>query len=195
MGVCKDSSNPANNPTKISRTNLLIRKTTQASIASKREASIQQLRGRTEMRLLYLMFLVFAIGVAGCNQPTETVPGVDGGGTSGVTDDGAEVESSVEAPPAADGADASQDTGVRFVADKKLEVPGMMCPYGCYPAIEEALAALPGIQAIQLAEQPAGTPEGVIVKRVVELKLSEGFDLDQALATLKTANFEAKEIN
>lgn len=71
----------------------------------------------------------------------------------------------------------------------------MMCPFGCYPAVEQALASVPGVEGVQLAEQPEDTPEGELRTKIVELKLSEEFELDQAMAALEAANFEAKEIN
>jgi hypothetical protein len=71
----------------------------------------------------------------------------------------------------------------------------MMCPAGCYPAVEETLAQVAGVEAVQLAQQPAGTPEGEIRTKVVELKVGEGFDLETALAALKEANFEARQVN
>lgn len=148
------------------------------------------------MRRFFAILTLVTFCFSGCSQPTETVPAPAGGGvTSGVTDDGGELDLSSEAPPSSDGAMIQGDAGVRFVADKKLEVPAMMCPYGCYPAIEQALAAVPGVEGVQLAEQPAGTPEGEIRTKVVELKLADDFDLTQAMAALEAANFPASEIN
>lgn len=147
------------------------------------------------MRLFFVLLSLAVFSFAGCTQPTETVPAPVGGGTSGVTDDGGDVDFSTEAPPTSDGAMIHEDPGVRFVADKKLEVPSMMCPFGCYPAVEQALVSVPGVEGVQLAEQPEDTPEGELRTKVVELKLSEEFELDQAMAALEAANFEAKEIN
>lgn len=147
------------------------------------------------MRRFFAVLTLAMFCFSGCSQPTETVPAPAGGGTSGVTDDGGELDFSAEAPPSSDGAMNQADAGVRFVADKKLEVPAMMCPFGCYPAVEQALAAVPGIEGVQLAEQPAGTPEGEIRTKVVELKLANDFDLTQAMAALEAANFQASEIN
>lgn len=104
-------------------------------------------------------------------------------------------ETAPTTPPSNPGASTGSGSAVRFVADKKLQVPGMSCPYGCYPTVEKTLAKLPGVQGVQLAKQPEGTAEGDIALKVVELKLGEGFDLDAALAALKKVNFEATEVN
>lgn len=145
-------------------------------------------------RMSLLMLAV--VCVVGCKQPTETVPSVTGGdSSSAVTGDAGAVDSSNAAPPAADGASVAPGAAIRFVADTKLEVPGMMCPYGCYPAVEKALAAVPGVQGVQLGEQPEGTPEGVLASKVVELKVTDGFSADAALDALKEAKFEATVVN
>lgn len=88
----------------------------------------------------------------------------------------------------------SQPAG-RFVATKSLKVPGMACPYSCWPNVKKALAKLPGVEGVQLAEQPEGTPEGTIEEKVVELKTSEGFDADSALAVLEKIRFPAEFVN
>ncbi len=147
------------------------------------------------MRLIFTLLLA-SVFVAGCSQPSETVPTVGGGSsTSGVTDDAIELDTSSEAPPSSDGASTTEAGAVRFVANTSLEIPNMMCPYGCYPAVEETLATLEGVEGVQLAEQPKGTPEGQLRKKVVELKVGEGFDLNTALAALKAAKFEAQPVN
>ena len=106
-----------------------------------------------------------------------------------------EGESSEPAPAGDASSSTTTATPVRFVADKKLEVPGMQCPYSCWPKVQETLAAQPGVEGVQLAEQPEGTPEGEIKTRVVELKLAEGFDVEGALAALKAVDFEATAVN
>lgn len=102
-------------------------------------------------------------------------------------------------PPTEAPSDPKASTGngaaVRFVADKKLEIPGMECPYGCYPTVEKALASVPGVKAVQLAKQPEGTPEGEIALKVVELQLADGFDVSAAIAALKKVSFDASEAN
>lgn len=142
--------------------------------------------------------MLLSLSILGCSQPTETVPTVTGGGdsaTSGVTEDNMQLESSTEAPPGGEGASTESDGTVRFVANARLEVPSMMCPSGCYPAVEETLAKLAGVEGVQLAAQPKGTPEGEIRTKVVELKVGEEFNLESALAALQAANFEAKQVN
>lgn len=84
---------------------------------------------------------------------------------------------------------------IRFVADKRINVPGMMCPYSCWPKVKETLAAQPGVEAVQLAEQPAGTAEGEIKERVVELKLNDDFNAEAAIAALEKASYKAELAN
>jgi len=142
----------------------------------------------------------------GCNKPVESVPSV-APSTSGTTEedhsdhshadgdhDHAEDGEAAE-EPAADDSAAAATPAVRFVADKSIKVPAMMCPYSCFPTVKETLAAVPGVEAVQLAEQPEGTPEGSIENKVVELKLSDDFDLDAAIAALKAANYDAEALN
>ena len=81
---------------------------------------------------------------------------------------------------------------IRFVADKRINVPEMMCPYSCWPKVKETLAAQAGVEAVQLAEQPAGTAEGEIKERVVELKLNGDFNADDAIAALAKVSFKAE---
>ena len=83
----------------------------------------------------------------------------------------------------------------RFVADKMIKVPEMMCPYSCWPSVKESLEKQPGIAGVQLAEQPEGTPEGEIAKRVIELKIEGEFDPNATLAAVKEAGFDAEVVN
>lgn len=93
-----------------------------------------------------------------------------------------------------DSAGTSKSEKIRFVADKRINVPSMMCPYSCWPKVKETLAAQPGVEAVQLAEQPKGTAEGEIVERVVELKLNGDFDADAAVAALAKVDFDDAEV-
>lgn len=164
------------------------------------------------------LMLVCAL-VVGCDKPAETVPSITP--SSGTTDgdDQAEMEheddhghgegdhdhgeegeeggESAEGGEAEDGDSASTDqpTQIRFVADKSIEIPGMMCPYSCWPKVQETLAAQPGVEGVQLAQQPEGTAEGEIKERVVELKLNDEFDADAAIAALGKISFEGKLVN
>ncbi len=94
-----------------------------------------------------------------------------------------------------DSASKGSPEAIRFVADKSIKVPGMMCPYSCWPNVEKTLAGLPGVEGVQLAQQPEGTAEGEIKERVVELKLGEDFDAEAAIAALSAINFEAEVVN
>jgi periplasmic mercuric ion binding protein len=76
---------------------------------------------------------------------------------------------------------------VRFVADTRLKVPTMMCPFSCWPKVQETLVAHPGVEAVQLAQQ---AKDGEIDNPVVELKVKPGFDVDSAIAALKKVSFE-----
>jgi copper chaperone CopZ len=174
------------------------------------------------MRRLSLLAVVLCASFLGCKPAVEeTLPKVTPKPSTATTEDAAGSAATTEDPgaapqtpatttetaapagdtpaPAKPDGDGTTATGkgaaVRFVADKKLEVPGMMCPYGCYPTVEKTLVAIPGVKGVQLAEQPAGTKEGEIALKVVEIKVAEGFDLSAALAALKKADFEAAEAN
>lgn len=103
-------------------------------------------------------------------------------------------ESEAAPAPAGDETSSTKEI-IRFVADKKISVPSMMCPYSCWPTVQETLAKQPGVEGVQLAEQPEGTKEGEIVERVVELKLNGDFDADAAVAALAKVNFKAEVAN
>lgn len=175
------------------------------------------------MRRFSLLVLALSVSFVGCKPPAEDVKTVPKAKpkSSVVTEDAgaapaaapaaddkkapaegtapAATDPAAPTTPPAEGTDPKASTeggaAVRFVADKKLEVPAMMCPYGCYPTVEKALAKVPGVKGVQLAKQPEGTPEGEIALKVVELQLSEGFDLNAAIAALKKASFDASEAN
>ncbi|QDV24451.1 hypothetical protein [Aureliella helgolandensis] len=169
------------------------------------------------MRLIAWSLMIVSALALGCDKPQETIPTItpSSSGTSESGDHGHEhaegeehaheegeehaheegEEHSEETPAAEDGAANGQAEVIRFVADKKLEVPTMMCPYSCWPRVKETLAAQPGVEAVQLAEQPAGTEEGEIKERVVELKLSGDFDAEAAVAALSKIDFEANVVN
>jgi len=181
------------------------------------QAVYQHLNWRESMRLFAWALMAVCAFTVGCNQPVETIPSV-APTTSGTTEDDhsghdhaeGEAHGHDAAPAAAgggtptvegDAAPAAEDSAstapaaVRFVADRSLSVPGMMCPYACYPAVKEALAAVPGVEGVQLAEQPAGAAEGSIENKVVELKLAEGFDVNAAVAALKAASYDSEVVN
>ncbi|MEZ6134751.1 MAG: hypothetical protein R3C53_07570 [Pirellulaceae bacterium] len=164
------------------------------------------------MRMFAWSVMAVCALFVGCNQPVESIPSVSPSSSSGTTDDHADHDHADHdhaegeghdhadhaeegEKPAAEDSSATEPAAVRFVADKSVKVPGMQCPYSCYPAVKEALAAVPGVEAVQLAEQPEGTPEGSIENKVVELKLAEGFDADAAIAALKAASFDGEVIN
>ncbi len=148
------------------------------------------------MRWFTWSLMLVCAATIGCNQPTETIPAVSPAGSSGTTADGdhdhAEGEGHDHDADAEPSASNGQAEVIRFVADERLSVPDMMCPYSCWPKVQETLAAQPGVEAVQLAEQPTGTVEGEIKERVVELKLSGDFDADAAIAALAKVSFKAE---
>lgn len=141
------------------------------------------------MRWFACALMLVCAATIGCNQPAETIPVVTPSG-SGTTVDG-ELDG-VEGEPAASN---SQAEVIRFVADQRLNVPDMSCPYSCWPKVKETLAAQPGVEGVQLAEQPADAQEGEIIERVVELKLNDQFDADSAIAALSKVSFKAELAN
>lgn len=90
------------------------------------------------------------------------------------------------AEPKPDSASAKGGDAVRFVATKSVKVPTMMCPYSCWPKVKETLAAMPGVEGVQLAAQAKETE---INNPVVELKTTADFDVAAAIAALDKANF------
>lgn len=90
------------------------------------------------------------------------------------------------AEPKPDSASAKGSDAVRFVATKSVKVPTMMCPYSCWPKVKETLAAMPGVEGVQLAAQ---VKETEIDNPVVELKTTADFDVAAAIAALDKASF------
>ena len=155
------------------------------------------------MRWFAWALMLVGAATVGCNQPVETIPAVTpAGSSSGTTVDGEHADHDhaegedhdhdAAAPAGEPSAAKGQAEVIRFVADKSFSVPDMMCPYSCWPKVQETLAAQPGVEGVQLAEQPAGTPEGEIKERVVELKLNGNFDADAAIAALSKVSFKAE---
>lgn len=139
--------------------------------------------------LLTVIAISTSLLLVGCGGPTESPETVMP--TSGM-EDAVEGEESTDAASTDDQVSNGEPEVIRFVADQRLAVPGMMCPYSCWPKVKETLAQQPGVEAIQLAEQPEGTPEGEIKERIVELKLSDDFDPQAAIAALKAVSFDAE---
>ena len=150
------------------------------------------------MRWFAWTLMLVCAATIGCNKPAETIPvvspvGSSGSGTTADADhDHAEGEGHDHDAKGEPSAANEKAESVRFVADKRISVPDMLCPYSCWPTVQETLAAQPGVESVQLAEQPAGTPEGEIKERVVELKLKGDFDADAAIAALAKVNFNAE---
>ncbi len=68
-----------------------------------------------------------------------------------------------------------------------LKVPGMHCPFACYPSVKKTLEGQSGVELVELAPQKE---EGVIDNPVVLIKTTEGFDIDAAIQTLAQTGFE-----
>ena len=90
------------------------------------------------------------------------------------------------AEPKPDSASTKSGEAVRFVATKSVKVPTMMCPYACWPKVKETLAAMPGVEGVQLAAQAKETE---IDNPVVELKTNDNFNVEAAIAALDKASF------
>ena len=153
--------------------------------------------------LAWLVMVVGALCVGCDTAPVESEPTVTAtsGDEAAADHDHGDHDGAAHDHADQGAADQDDQTGgatpekVRFVADKKISVPEMMCPFGCWPQVQKALAAQPGVEDVQLAEQPEGTPEGEIRERVVELKLNDDFDSEAAIAALRDIHFEAEVIN
>lgn len=68
-----------------------------------------------------------------------------------------------------------------------FEVPSMHCQFACYPKVKETLEGTEGVTEVALAEQPE--PNTLTVKKVI-VKYDAGFDISQALASLKEKGFD-----
>lgn len=68
-----------------------------------------------------------------------------------------------------------------------FEVPSMHCQFACYPKVKETLEGTDGVTEVALAEQPE--PNTLTVKKVI-VKYDAGFDISQALASLKESGFD-----
>ena len=68
-----------------------------------------------------------------------------------------------------------------------LEVPSMHCQFACYPKVKESLEGTDGVTEVVLADQPE--PNTLTVKKVT-VKYEAGFDLNEALASLKDKGFD-----
>lgn len=76
------------------------------------------------------------------------------------------------------------DVSVELIS---LKVPGMHCPFACYPSVKKTLEGQSGVELVELSPQKE---EGVIDNPVVLIKVSEGFDVDSAIQSLAQSGFE-----
>lgn len=72
-----------------------------------------------------------------------------------------------------------------------VHVPEMHCPFACWPAVEETLAAQPGVIDVKLAPQK---DEDAIDNPKVYVRVSETFDADAAVESLATAGFKGSDV-
>ena len=73
-----------------------------------------------------------------------------------------------------------------------LEVPGMHCPFGCYPTVEKTLTSLDGVEEVELVPQEK---EGEINDRRVVVKLNNEFDANKAVSALADAGFDGASVD
>lgn len=72
-----------------------------------------------------------------------------------------------------------------------LEVPGMHCPFGCYPTVKETLTKLDGVEKVELVPQEK---DDEINDRRVIVKLNDEFDASQAVTALAGAGFDGATV-
>lgn len=88
-------------------------------------------------------------------------------------------------------AGSSESTDASAAQLISLKVPGMHCPFACYPSVKKTLEEQSGVELVELAPQKE---EGIIDNPVVLIKTSEGFDLDAAIQTLAQTGFEDSSV-
>ena len=70
----------------------------------------------------------------------------------------------------------------------EMEIPGMHCPYGCYPTVESTLASQPGVESVRLVD-PEDAEDGSIDDRRVLIVLNDKFNATAASTALAEAGF------
>lgn len=106
---------------------------------------------------------------------------------------GVQENTEVAAAPAAsdDQPGSSEATDASAAQLISLKVPGMHCPFACYPSVKKTLEGQSGVELVELAPQKE---EGVIDNPVVLIKTTEGFDIDAAIQTLAQTGFEDSSV-
>ncbi len=102
---------------------------------------------------------------------------------------GAETSAPAAPPATANSGDNERAVGATIAEYQPvtLEVPTMMCPFNCYPAVKETLEVQPGVASVELVPQKK---EGEIDDRRVVVNVKEGFNADEAIAALSKAGYE-----
>jgi copper chaperone CopZ len=92
------------------------------------------------------------------------------------------------APAAAENADVETADSADVAATEliSLKVPGMHCPFACYPSVKKTLESEAGVAEVELAQQKE---EGTIDNPVVLIRASDSFDLDKAIEHLASSGF------
>lgn len=72
-----------------------------------------------------------------------------------------------------------------------VHVPEMNCPFACWPAVKEDLAAQSGVLDVELAPQK---DENVIDNPKVFIRVSDQFDADAAVKSLASAGFKGSDV-
>ncbi len=72
-----------------------------------------------------------------------------------------------------------------------LHVPGMHCPFGCYPSVKETLTKQPGVVAVELAKQ---SNADTIDNPHVTVTYAGDFNADAAIKALADAGFDKSSV-
>jgi hypothetical protein len=117
------------------------------------------------MRFLPALTLFAALVVVGCSTQTASKP---------VTTPVATVNSEVQVK--------------HTIA---LKVPDMHCPHGCWPTVQESLAAERGVGTLKLADQ---ANDAAIDNPIVYVGVNDEFSEEHAIAALAEKGFKAETV-
>lgn len=105
-------------------------------------------------RLLTAAFLLSITMVLGCQQQQSAGPGTESGSTVAVEETGG-------------GFEMPEPVIYSEPATLVFNVPEMMCPHGCYPAIKEVLAQQENVEGIELGTPAEEKADEIKDRRVV----------------------------
>jgi len=92
------------------------------------------------------------------------------------------------APTSGSTAASMAPTSVKMVS---MKVDEMHCPFGCYPTVEKALAKVPGVSSVKLADQKNSD---TIDNPVVYVEVDSSFDPTAAIAAVSKAGFASEMV-